>query len=123
VEIALASNERARLNHPTAMKRRYEAARREEPSAKKGKSETRAMKLERELDRLTDERDSWRKRAEAEGSLFDLKKDSIKDIAGHRGQYLVSPSDFAAKGDRRGDRAAQSCPKARRLSPRGAGIR
>jgi hypothetical protein len=64
------------------MKRRYEATHKEETDVKTdGKSESQTMKLEREIDRLTDERDSWRKRAEAEGSLFDLKRDSVKNIA------------------------------------------
>jgi hypothetical protein len=75
----LAQNERARLNHPTAMKRRYEATHRPDESGAKG--ETRAQKLEREIERLSTELEAWRKRAEAEGSLFDLRKDTATDIA------------------------------------------
>jgi hypothetical protein len=39
------------------------------------------MKLEREIKRLTGEVETWRKRAQAEGSLFDLKRDTVKEIA------------------------------------------
>jgi hypothetical protein len=78
----LAQNERARLNHPTATKRRYEATHREAAGAPEpGVKETRSHKLEREIERLTGESDMWRKRAQAEGSLFDLKKDSVENIA------------------------------------------
>jgi hypothetical protein len=77
----LAANERARLNHPTAMKRRYEATHRDVKDApSQGVKETRAQKLERELDRVSDEAEAWRKKAQAEGSLFDLKRDTIEDI-------------------------------------------
>lgn len=79
----LSANVRATLNHPTTMKRKYEATHREadEKSAAPGAKETRAQKLEREIDRLTDEAEVWRKRAQTEGSLFDLKRDTVKDIA------------------------------------------
>jgi hypothetical protein len=81
----LAQNERARLNHPTPMKRRYEATH-NAPGGKdegeaKGVKETRAQKLEREIERLTGDVENWRKRAQAEGSLFDLKRDTVKHIA------------------------------------------
>jgi hypothetical protein len=79
----LAANERARLNHPTAMKRRYEATRREGPGkdVAPGVRETRAQKMEREVERLSGEVETWRRRAEADGSLFDLKRDSVANIA------------------------------------------
>jgi hypothetical protein len=78
----LATNERARLNHPTAMKRRYEATRRVAPEdAAPGVRETRTQKMEREVERLTGEIDALRRRAEADGSLFDLKQDRVADIA------------------------------------------
>ena len=77
----LAQNERARLNHPTAMKRRYEATHKPDEVGTRGANETRAQKLEREVERLSSELEAWRKRAMAEGSLFDLKKDTPKDIA------------------------------------------
>jgi hypothetical protein len=37
--------------------------------------------MEREIDRLTRENDALRKRAEADGSLFDLRRDTVKQIA------------------------------------------
>ena len=77
----LAQNERARLNHPTAMKRRYEATHKPDEAGTRGANETRAQKLEREIERLSSELEAWRKRAMVEGSLFDLKKDTPKDIA------------------------------------------
>jgi hypothetical protein len=77
----LAVNERARLNHPTAMKRRYEATRRSDIAAREKPSETERDRLLREIERVTGERDAWRKRAENEGSLFDLKRDTAADIA------------------------------------------
>jgi hypothetical protein len=77
----LASNERARLNHPTAMKRRYEATHRSDATAREKPPETERDRLLREIERVTGEREAWRKRAETEGSLFDLKKDTVADIA------------------------------------------
>jgi hypothetical protein len=78
----LASNERARLNHPTALKRKFEAAHRDAKApSPEGAKETRSQKLEREIERLTDEREAWRKKAQTDGSLFDLMKDSAADIA------------------------------------------
>ena len=41
----------------------------------------RFAKLKRETARLDEENHALRKRAETDGSLFDLKKDSAKDIA------------------------------------------
>jgi hypothetical protein len=76
----LATNERVKLNHPTAMKRRYEQTSAVKDNTAAPKGETRTQKLEREIDRLTDEVAAWRKKAEADGSLFDIKKDSVKDI-------------------------------------------
>jgi hypothetical protein len=69
-----------KLNHPTAMKRRYEQTSAVKDNTAAPKGETRTQKLEREIDRLTDEVAAWRKKAEADGSLFDIKKDSVKDI-------------------------------------------
>jgi hypothetical protein len=76
----LATNERARLNHPTATKRRYEAAHRGGKDPAAPAKETERDRLLGEIKRLTAEKDAWRKRAEAEGSLFDLKKDTIPDM-------------------------------------------
>jgi hypothetical protein len=76
----LAQNVRAALNHPTSTKRRYEATTgvKAEP---KEKGETKAQRAERELEAVAAERDKWKRQAEADGSLFDLRKDPIKDIA------------------------------------------
>jgi hypothetical protein len=65
------------------MKRRYEATYKPDPAKEPAPGETRAMKREREIDRLTDEVETWRKRALSEGSLFDLKlkRDTVKEIA------------------------------------------
>ena len=82
----LAPNERARLNHPTALKRRYEATQNpdEANAGGKGVKETRAQKLEREIERLTNENDDLKRtlrRAKDDGSLFDLRNDSVANIA------------------------------------------
>ena len=37
--------------------------------------------MEREVERLSGEVETWRRRAEADGSLFDLKRDRVADIA------------------------------------------
>jgi len=60
----LAQNVRAALNHPTSVKRRYEATtgNRAEP---KEKAESKAARLERELEALATERDHWKHQAEA----------------------------------------------------------
>jgi hypothetical protein len=39
--------------------------------------ETRAQKLLREIERVSNEAEAWRKKAETAGPLFDLKKDSL----------------------------------------------
>jgi hypothetical protein len=74
----LATNQRAMINHPTTTKRRFEALHKDK--ADKPAGETKAQRIERELDAAISERDKWRKMAEADGSLFDLKKDSVASI-------------------------------------------
>jgi hypothetical protein len=37
--------------------------------------------MEREIARLSSEAETWRSRAEADGSLFDLKRDRVANIA------------------------------------------
>jgi hypothetical protein len=76
----LAANERLRLNHPTATKRRYEATHRETVNKDAAPQQSKADRMESEIMRLSEEVMTWRKRAETDGSLFDLKKDSVKDI-------------------------------------------
>ena len=76
----LAENVRARINHPTTMKRAYEAAH-QDAKAEKPASDTSTQNLEREIERLAGEFAVWRKRIETQGSLFDLKQDKVEDVA------------------------------------------
>jgi hypothetical protein len=62
-------------------KRRYEATHRSDDAAREKPPETERDRLLRQIERVTGERDAWRKRAENEGSLFDLKRDTAADIA------------------------------------------
>jgi hypothetical protein len=73
------------------MKRRYEATHRSDDAAREKPPETERDRLLREIERVTAERDAWRKRAETEGSLFDLKRDTVADIA-HTIAGNVSPN-------------------------------
>jgi hypothetical protein len=75
----LAQNIRAALNHPTSTKRRYEATTGVKAEAKE-KAEPKAQRIERELEAMSAERDKWKRQAEADGSLFDLKKDPVPSI-------------------------------------------
>jgi hypothetical protein len=78
----LAQNERAKLNHPTALKRRYDAAHkiaRADPNTAKKETGREALVRENE--------DMWAKVKKLEhqvesgdGSLFDLRRDSIESI-------------------------------------------
>jgi hypothetical protein len=74
----LAQNVRARLNHPTALRRRYESEQKP-PTAPGPKKETKTEALVRENEEL------WAKVKRLErgdpGSLFDLKNDRVEDIA------------------------------------------
>jgi hypothetical protein len=76
----LAQNVRARMNHPTTMKRQFEAAHRV-PVDEPKQVESPIQKRDREIERLAAENQALRKRAEADGSLFDLKGDKVEDIA------------------------------------------
>lgn len=74
--------QRLTANHPTTMRRRWDKTQKEldKPKAET-KPETKAQKIERELEAMSVERDKWRHKAEKDGSLFDLKQDSTKIIA------------------------------------------
>jgi hypothetical protein len=78
----LAQNERAKLNHPTNLKRRYDAAHAlrgaRDPAAPK--KETKVEALTRENEALWSKNKSLERRAESDGSLFDLRRDSIEAI-------------------------------------------
>ena len=74
----LAQNERAKLNHPTALKRRYDAAHRPvtaiDPNAQPKETKTEA--LMRDNAQLWDENAKLKRQVQAgEGSLFDLRRD------------------------------------------------
>jgi hypothetical protein len=75
--------QRLACNHPTSMRRRWDKAQKDgnkaAPTA--GKKESRADVIQRELEAVAAERDKWRHKAEKDGSLFDLKQDTVKIIA------------------------------------------
>lgn len=78
----MSQNEREKINHPTSMRRYWERKQREgEKSPAEQKKEPRAKVLERELEATAAERDKWKHKAEKDGSLFDVKKDTAKQIA------------------------------------------
>ena len=75
--------QRLAANHPTTMRRRWDKAQKDvdkvAPAA--GKKESRADVIQRELEAVAAERDKWKHKAEKDGSLFDLKQDTVKIIA------------------------------------------
>lgn len=74
--------QRLTCNHPTTMRRRWEKAQKELDKPKTtDKKEPKSAALERELEQVAAERDKWRHKAEKDGSLFDLKQDTVKIIA------------------------------------------
>lgn len=84
----LAENQRGMINHPTTTKRRYEATTKDkaEPGAPR---ETKAQLVERELEAMAIERDKWKRAAEKDGSLFDLKNDTATIIAQIIGAHVT----------------------------------
>lgn len=86
----LAANQRALINHPSTTKRRYEALTKDKAEKPETK-ETKAQRVERELEAVAAERDKWKRQAEKDGSLFDLKNDTpaiiAKIIVENVGQY------------------------------------
>jgi hypothetical protein len=86
--------QRLTANHPTTMRRRWEKAQKELDKPKsETKPETRVQKIERELEAVAAERDKWKREAEKDGSLFDLKQDTAgliaKVIVSHVSPYKV----------------------------------
>ena len=73
-------SQRLMMNHPGTLKRNFERMMVDKDKEKKPETETKAQKVERELEALAAERDKWKRQAERDGSLFDLKVDSIKII-------------------------------------------
>jgi hypothetical protein len=86
--------QRLTANHPTTMRRRWEKAQKEldKPKAET-RPETKAQKIERELEAMAADRDKWKREAEKDGSLFDLKQDPAgliaKVIVAHVTPYKV----------------------------------
>jgi hypothetical protein len=79
---SLAQNERDKLNHPSALKRRYDAAHKVvDDASKTPKKETKAEAQARENEELWAENAKLKRQAQSEGSLFDLHRDSIEHIA------------------------------------------
>ena len=86
--------QRLTANHPTTMRRRWEKAQKELDKPKsETKPETKVQKIERELEAVAAERDKWKREAEKDGSLLDLKQDTAgliaKVIVSHVSQYKV----------------------------------
>jgi hypothetical protein len=78
----LVPNERAKLNHPTAVKRRFEAAHKvagADPNAPR--KETRVEALVRENEELWAKVRRLERESKSDGSLFDLRGDKVQDIA------------------------------------------
>jgi hypothetical protein len=73
--------QRLAANHPTTMRRKWDKANKETDKPVEEKKETRAQKVERELEAMAAERDKWKREAEKDGSLFDLKQDPAPLIA------------------------------------------
>ena len=67
------------MNHPTTVKRAYDATHKT-AATPAANGETRVEQAGAR-DRAAGEVEAWRKKAEADGGLFDLKKDSVKVIA------------------------------------------
>ena len=73
--------QRLTANHPTTMRRRWDKAQKEQDKPKDEKKEPKSAALERELEAVAAERVKWKLKAEKDGSLFDLKQDTVKIIA------------------------------------------
>jgi hypothetical protein len=67
------------MNHPTTVKRAYDATHKT-AATPAANGETRVEQAGAR-DRAAGEVEAWRKKTEADGGLFDLKKDSVKVIA------------------------------------------
>lgn len=90
----MGATKRDNANHPTTMRRAWERLQKEgEKDPNAPKAETKAQKIERELEAMSAERDKWKREAEKDGSLFDLKQDPAgliaKVIVAHVTPYKV----------------------------------
>lgn len=81
--------QRLMMNHPSTVKRNFERMNVDTDKEKKPETETKAQKVERELEALAAERDKWKRQAEKDGSLFDLKNDGVKLIAETMAQNMT----------------------------------
>jgi len=79
----LASNQRDRLNHPTIVKRAYEAAHRAEVARAAGEPAVLSpmAQIKEALVKSQEENDRLRRQVEKQGSLFDLFNDTPEMIA------------------------------------------
>ena len=107
--------QRLMMNHPGTIKRNFERMNVDKDKEKKPETETRAQKVERELEALAAERDKWKRQAERDGSLFDLKVDSIKiivdTIAANIGPYRFDELVKAMNVERDRRKAIKRQPK------------
>lgn len=85
--------QRLTANHPTTMRRRWDKSQKELDKPKAETKEPKSKALERELEAVAAERDKWKREAEKDGSLFDLKQDPAgliaKVIVAHVTPYKV----------------------------------
>jgi hypothetical protein len=90
----LDSKERNRLNHPTSLKRKFDAWKRAQDAVAKdpnaAKKETKIDALVRENEELWAENTKLKRRVDSgDGSLFDLKRDSVESIADTIGRNVT----------------------------------
>jgi hypothetical protein len=99
-------SQRLMINHPGTVKRNFERMTLDKDKEKKP-GETKTQKIEREMEALAAERDKWKREAEKDGSLFDLKNDSVtiivKTIAANIGpsRFDALVKELVAERDRR----------------------
>lgn len=78
----LAANQRDKWNHPTTVKKAYEAAMKHKVAQEKGETVRSPMaEIKASLIQAQEEAHKWQRRAEEGGSLFDLRRDTAQDIA------------------------------------------
>jgi hypothetical protein len=78
----LAANQRDRLNHPTVVKRTYEAAHRAAKAREQGEPVMTPMEaLKAALVESQEDAARWKRQAEENGSLFDVRRDTPEQIA------------------------------------------
>jgi hypothetical protein len=79
---SLTSNEREQWNHPMTVKRQYLRRQRVAELRKAGKPvQSHVAQLKQALVESQEEAARWKRRAEESGSLFDMRRDTTKDMA------------------------------------------